>query len=48
MGCKAGLPRASTPYDIFILTLEGWPIKAKEPPSPHEVRLALLNTSQVF
>ena len=48
MGCKAGLPHASTPYGIFILTLEGWPTKAKEVPSPHEVSLALLNTSQVF
>ena len=27
---------------------EGWPTKAKEAPSPHEVRLTLLNTNPVF
>ena len=26
-------------------SLEGWPTKAKEAPSPHEVRLALLDTN---
>ena len=29
-------------------SLEGSPTKAKEAPSPHEVRLALLNTNPVF
>ena len=29
-------------------SLEGWPTKAKEPPSPHEVRLAPLDTIPVF
>ena len=29
-------------------SLEGWPTKAKEAPSPHEVRLALLDTSPVL
>ena len=29
-------------------TLEGWPTKAKEAPSPHKVRLALLDTNLVF
>ena len=29
-------------------SLEGWPTKAKEAPSPHEVRLALLDTNFVF
>ena len=29
-------------------TLEGLPTKAKETPSPHEVRLALLDTNPVF
>ena len=29
-------------------TLEGWPTKAKEARSPHEVRLALLGTNPVF
>ena len=29
-------------------SLEGWPTKGKEAPSPHEVRLALLDTSPVF
>ena len=28
--------------------LEGWPTKAKEAPSPHEVRLAPLDTNPVF
>ena len=27
-------------------SLEGWPTKAKEAPSPHEVRLVLLDTTQ--
>ena len=41
MGCKAGQYKTSTPEGIFIVTpsLEGWPTKAKEAPSPHEVRL---------
>ena len=29
-------------------SLEGWPTKAKEAPSPHEVRLAQLDTNPVF
>ena len=29
-------------------SLEGWPTKAKEAPSPHEVRLAPLHTNPVF
>ena len=29
-------------------SLEGWPIKAKEAPSPQVARLALLDTNQVF
>ena len=29
-------------------SLEGWPTKAKEAPSPHEVRLALLDTNPIF
>ena len=29
-------------------SLEGWPTKAKEAPSPHEIRLALLDTNPVF
>ena len=29
-------------------TLEGWPTKAKEAPSSHEVRLAPLDTILVF
>ena len=42
MTCEAGqCSKTSTPYSIFILKplLEGWPTKAKEAPSPHEVRL---------
>ena len=42
--------KTSTPQGIFIVTpsLEGWPTKAKEAPSPHEVRLAPLDTNPVF
>ena len=29
-------------------SLEGWPTKAKQAPSPHEVRLAPLDTNPVF
>ena len=32
----------------MTLSLEGWPTKAKEAPSPHEVRLAPLDTNPVF
>ena len=42
MGCKSGqCSKTSIPSGIFIVTplLEGWPIKAKEAPSHHEVRL---------
>ena len=50
MGCEAGQCKTSSPEGIFIVTpsLEGWPTKAKEAPSPHEVRLALLDTNPVF
>ena len=50
MGCKAGrCNKTSTPQGIFIVTsLEGWPTKTKEAPSPNEVRLTLLDTSPVF
>ena len=50
MRCEAGRCKTSTPYGIFIVTpsLEGWPIYAKEAPSPHEVRVALLVTNPVF
>ena len=50
MGCEAGQCKTSTPYGIFIMTpsLEGWPTKAKEAPSPHEVRLSPLDTNPVF
>ena len=50
MGCEAGRYKTSTPKDIFIVrpSLEGWPAKAKEAPSPHEVRLALADTNPVF
>ena len=39
----------STPQSIFIVTplLEGWPIKAKEAPSPYEVRLTRLDTNPI-
>ena len=32
----------------MIPSLEGWPTKTKEVPSPHEVRLAPLDTNPVF
>ena len=50
MGCEAALCKTSTPEDIFIVipSLEGWPTKTKEAPSPHEVRLAPLDTNPVF
>ena len=32
----------------MIPSLEGWPTKAKETPSPHEVRLAPLDSNAVF
>ena len=50
MGCEAGRCKTSTPYGIFIMTpsLDGWPTKAKEVLSPHEVRLVPLDTNAVF
>ena len=50
MGCKAGRCKTSTREGIFMapLSLEGWPTKAKEAPSPHEVRMAPLDTNPVF
>ena len=35
-------------YFIVIPSLEGWPTKAKDAPSSHEVRLTLLDTNPVF
>ena len=32
----------------MIRSLEGWPTKAKEAPSPHEVRMSPLDTNPVF
>ena len=32
----------------MIPSVEGWPIKAKEAPSPHEVGMSLLDTNPVF
>ena len=47
MGCKAGWCKTSTQWVIFIVTPspERWSTKTKEVLSPHEVRLALLNTN---
>ena len=45
MGCEAGwCNKICTPSGIFIVTpsLEGWSTNAKKAPSPHEVRLTLL------
>ena len=51
MGCEPGwCSKTSTLEGIFIVTpsLEGWPTKAKEAPSLHEVRLTPLDTNPVF
>ena len=50
MGCEAGRYKTPTPKGIYIVTpsLEGLPTKAKEAPSPHEVRLTPLDTNPVF
>ena len=51
MECEAGrCNKTSIPQCILIVTpsLERWPTKAKEAPSPHEVRLTPLDTNPVF
>ena len=50
MECEAGWCKTSTQSGIFIVTpsLEGWPTKATEASSPHEIRLSLLDTNPVF
>ena len=50
MGCEDGRCKTSTAQGIFIVTpsLEGWTTKAKEAPSPHEVRLTSLDTNPLF
>ena len=50
MGCKAGRCKTSSPLGVFIVIAspEGWSTKAKEAPSPHEVRMYLLDTNPVF
>ena len=48
MGCEAGLgSKTPSRKGILIMTpsLEGWLTKAKERPSPHEVKL---DTNPVF
>ena len=51
MGCKAGrCKKTPDPKGIFIVVpaLEGWPTKAKEAPSPDELRLTPLDINPVF
>ena len=51
MECEAGrCSETSTSCGIFVVTpsLEKLPFMAKDAPSPHEVRLALLDTNTVF
>ena len=51
MGYKAGrCNKTSTPEGICVVipSLEGWPTKAKEATSPHEVRLTPLDTNRLF
>ena len=33
---------------MVIPSLEGWPTKAKETPSPHDIRLTPMDTNPVF
>ena len=50
-GCEAGqCNKTSTPKANFIVipSIEGWPTKAKEAPSPHTVRLTPLDSNPVF
>ena len=42
--CKHGTKSTT----VYLPSLEGWPTKAKEAPSPHEVRLAPLDTNPIF
>ena len=51
MGCEAGqCDKTFTSKDIFIVTplRDGWPTKAKEASSHHEVRLTLVDTKPMF
>ena len=51
MGYEAGrCNKTSTPEGIFVVipSLEGWPTKAKEATSPHEVRLTPLDPNRLF
>ena len=51
MGCEAGRYDEISPIKgIFFMkqSLKGWLTKAKEAPSPHEVRLTPLETNPVF
>ena len=45
MACEAGRCKTCT---LVTPSLEWWPTKAKEAPSPHEVRLTPLDTNPVF
>ena len=51
MGCEAArCNKTSTRLGIFIVTpsLEGWPTKAREAPSPLDVRLTPLYTNTAY
>ena len=51
MGYEAGrCNKTSTPEGVFVVipSIEGWPTKAKEATSPHEVRLTPLDTNRLF
>ena len=51
MGCKDGrCSKSSIPKGIIIVpqSLKRWPTKAKEAPSPHEVRPTQLDTNPIF
>ena len=42
------LARCCWSCNTFDKSLEGWPTKAKEAPSPHEIRQTLMGTNLVF
>ena len=50
MRCEAGRCKTSNPKGVFVMTpsLEGLQTKAREAPSPHDLRLVPLDTNPVF
>ena len=51
MGCEAGQYNKTSTHKVFFImktSLEWWPTKAKEAPSPLEVRVTPQYTKPVF